>query len=81
MEYDHLDYSRPGSSVKPHYHRMTDSLNRKDTNKLKDNNLYSQQQQEQRESTSPASSSSCNEERTSGSDNLDDSANPGSSII
>lgn len=31
LEYDHLDYSRPGNSFKPHYHRMTNSL-KKDSN-------------------------------------------------
>lgn len=31
MEYDHLDYSRPGSSWKPNYQRMPNPF-------LKDNN-------------------------------------------
>jgi hypothetical protein len=26
LEYDHLDYSRPGSSWKPHYQRMANGL-------------------------------------------------------
>jgi hypothetical protein len=26
LEYDHLDYSRPGSSWKPHYQRMANGF-------------------------------------------------------
>lgn len=37
-EYDHLDYSRPGNSFKPHYHRMADSL-KKDSNLENDLNM------------------------------------------
>lgn len=41
MEYDHLDYSRPGSSFKPHYKRMdtNDDKNMDETNNL--DNPYS----------------------------------------
>lgn len=41
-EYDHLDYSRPGSSFKQHYHRMADTLNiteEEDVDEVKENNL------------------------------------------
>lgn len=40
-EYDHLDYSsRPGSSFKPHYHRMNDVLNiTKDEKEVKESNI------------------------------------------
>lgn len=38
-EYDHLDYSRPGSSFKPHYHRMNDMMNiTKDEKEVKESN-------------------------------------------
>lgn len=42
-EYDHLDYSsRPGSSFKPHYHRMNDVLNiTKDEKEVKESNIES----------------------------------------
>lgn len=26
QEYDHLDYSRPGTSINPHYHRMANGM-------------------------------------------------------
>lgn len=41
MEYDHLDYSRAGSSFKPHYKQMdsTDDKNMDETNNL--DNPYS----------------------------------------
>lgn len=39
-EYDHLDYSRPGSSFKPHYHRMNKMLNiTQEESEIKENNL------------------------------------------
>lgn len=38
-EYDHLDYSRAGSSFKPHYHRMNDMMNiTKDEKEVKESN-------------------------------------------
>lgn len=41
LEYDHLDYSRPGTSIKQHYHRMNgDTVEPKD-NKLKESNSKS----------------------------------------
>lgn len=42
-EYDHLDYSsRPGSSFKPHYHRMNDVMNiTKDEKEVKESNIQS----------------------------------------
>lgn len=38
LEYDHLDYTRPGTSFKPHYHRMTDDVVIPKENNLKENN-------------------------------------------
>lgn len=39
-EYDHLDYSRPASSFKQHYHRMNDKLNiTQEEPEVKENNL------------------------------------------
>lgn len=39
-EYDHLDYSRPASSFKQHYHRMNDTLNiTQEEPEVKENNL------------------------------------------
>lgn len=39
-EYDHLDYSRPASSFKQHYHRMNDTLNiTQEEPEIKENNL------------------------------------------
>lgn len=40
-EYDHLDHSsRPGSSFKPHYHRMNNVLNiTKDEKEVKESNI------------------------------------------
>lgn len=43
-EYDHLDYSnRPGSSFKPHYHRMNDMMNitkdEKEIKEVKESNI------------------------------------------
>lgn len=32
MEYDHLDYHRPTTSYKPHYHRLSDTSPTKDVN-------------------------------------------------
>lgn len=33
LEYDHLDYSRPGSSWKPHYQRMANGFGTINSNK------------------------------------------------
>lgn len=39
-EYDHLDYTRPGSSSKPQYHRMNQTLNiTKEESELKEVNV------------------------------------------
>lgn len=37
-EYDHLDYSRPGNSFKPHYHQLADSM-KKNSNMENDLNM------------------------------------------
>ncbi|XP_017136793.1 protein draper isoform X6 [Drosophila miranda] len=38
-EYDHLDYSRPSTSQKPHYHRMNDTMLNINHDEEKPNNL------------------------------------------
>ncbi|XP_017059613.1 protein draper isoform X5 [Drosophila ficusphila] len=38
-EYDHLDYSRPSTSQKPHYHRMNDTMLNINQNEEKPSNL------------------------------------------
>lgn len=39
-EYDHLDYTRAGTSFNPHYHRMDDKLNIvKDEKEVKESNI------------------------------------------
>lgn len=38
-EYDHLDYSRPSTSFKPHYHRMNDTILNINSDEEKPSNL------------------------------------------
>uniref|UniRef100_A0A1B0D7J3 Uncharacterized protein n=2 Tax=Phlebotomus papatasi TaxID=29031 RepID=A0A1B0D7J3_PHLPP len=66
-EYDHLDYARPGSSFKAHYHRMANSLSPpKETNLPKVSNIPNSQppQSTSIDITPPASDNVTDEEKS-----------------
>lgn len=50
-EYDHLDYSRPGNSFKPHYHRMDNNSLKRDSNQENDLNMNDTSNPNEKEST------------------------------